>query len=110
MAHKVTAVLSPKPGQAAAVEVPQEIRDEIDGLYDHLREHTDQEGFVEFDSADEKAEWVKQVRAYCATREAGALKYRQLPSKTLPETQLRFKLTADLETNGQNASGKPAAK
>ena len=100
MGHKVIAVVSPKPGQGSSVEVSQETKDEIDGLYKHLTEHPDQEGFVEFDDAKEVAAWLREVRAYCATREAGALKFRQLPSKHLPDTQVRFKLTADLPENG----------
>lgn len=106
MAHKVTAVLSPKPGQGATLEVPQEVKDEIDGLYDHLRTHEGTEGFAEFDSKAERNKWLNQSRAYCRSREAGALKFRQLPSKHLPDTQVRFMLTADLPENGAREGNK----
>jgi len=111
MAVKITAVVSPKPGQGATIDVPQEVKDDIDAIYTHLSENAGTEGFAEFDSADEVATWLKQVRAYVVSREAGALKFRQLPSKHLPDTQLRFTLTADLPANGgRETAGKNKAK
>ena len=101
MSVKITAVASPKPGQSSTIEVPDSVKQDVDEIYAHLREHGDQEGFATFDTADEVAPWMRQVRAYVATREAGALKFRQLPSKHLPDTQIRFKLTADLPANGE---------
>ena len=111
MSVKITAVLSPKPGQGATIEVPQEVKDDIDAIFTHLSENAGTEGFAEFDSADEVGKWLSQVRAYCRTREAGALKFRQLPSKHLADTQLRFTLARDLPADGaRETAGKNKAK
>ena len=110
MAVKITAVASPKPGQSATLEIPQEVKDDIDAIYAHLTANPGTEGFAEFDTADEVAPWLKFARAYSGTREAGALKFRQLPSKHLPDTQIRFSLTADLQANGErNAQAGPVS-
>lgn len=103
MAVTITAVVSPKPGQAS-VEVPQQVKDDIEAIYAHLRENPGTEGFATFDTAEEVPTWLRQARAYTTTREAGALKFRQLPSKHLPTNQIRFSLTADLPANGERAS------
>ena len=110
MGHKVIAVQSPKPGQGATVEVSDETKQEIEELFKYLTENPGTEGFVEFDKAEEVAPWIKEVRSYAATREAGALKFRQLPSKHLPDTQVRFQLTRDLPADGaRKTSGKNKA-
>ena len=101
MSAKIRFQAKPKSGQSVTIEVPQDVKDDVDETYDYLREHPDQEGFVEFESADEVKTWLAQARAYCATREAGALKFRQLPSKHLPDTQIRFQLSADLPADGE---------
>jgi hypothetical protein len=100
MAVKITAVVSPKPGQGATLEIPQDVKDDIDAIYAHLRDNPGQEGFAEFDTAEEVAPWIRFARAYATSREAGALKFRQLPSKHLPENQIRFSLNADVAANG----------
>lgn len=104
MAHKITAIVAPKPGQAAPAEIPQEIKDEIDGLYDHLRQNPGLEGYAEFDTPDEMKEWQRLAASYCKFREAGALKLRKLPAKNLPDNHMRFQLTADLPANGERES------
>jgi hypothetical protein len=104
MARKITAVLAPKPGQGATLDVPQDVKDEIDQLFDHLMANPGQEGFAEFDDAKEKREWLRQVRSYAISREAGALKFRQLPSKHLPDNQVRFSLARDIPADGARAS------
>jgi len=106
MARQMFTVKSPKSGQASAVEVPQDVKDEIDEVFAHLRQFPDEEGFVRFDSTEERKAWEAQVRTYAATREAGALKFRRLPSKHLPETELRFKLTVDMPANGERKAKK----
>lgn len=106
MARVIKAVQSAKPGLGSATEIPDEVKEEIEGLYKHLTEHPDQEGFAEFSDPDpevvkdEVKAWLKQARTYCTTREAGALKFRQLPSKHLQAGQVRFSITADLPANG----------
>jgi hypothetical protein len=104
MPYTIKTVVAPKPGQAALVEVPQEIRDEVDSLYAHFSEHPDQEGYAEFDTVDELRDWQRLAAAYCKHREAGALRLRKKPSKNLPDTHMRFQITADLEENGSRAT------
>jgi hypothetical protein len=106
MAVKITAVASPKPGQGATLEVPQDVKDDIDAIYAHLTANPGTEGFAEFDTDEEVQPWLKFARAYATSREAGALKFRQLPSKHLPANQIRFSLTADLQANGER-NGQP---
>ena len=96
MARKLTFVASAKPGQISVSDVPQDVKDEIDSIFEHLAANPGLEGYAQFDGegfegkdADDKArkeaaQWERQVRAYCESREAGILKYRRLPSKTLP--------------------------
>lgn len=104
MARRITAVLSPKPGQGATLDVPEDVKDELDELLAHLLDNPGQEGFAEFDDVKEKKEWIRQARSYGRSREAGAFTFRQLPSKHLPDTQVRFAMTADIIENGQRAS------
>ena len=113
MPRKIGHVPSPKPGQGATLTIPQEVKDEVDELYDFLRQNPTEEGYAEFEGVDEATavkelkEWTRQVRAYCLSREAGALKFRQLPSKHLPPTAIRFTITADIPANAER-NGKPA--
>jgi hypothetical protein len=116
----MTAVQAPKPGQGATLDVPQDVKDEIDGLFAHLTEHPDQEGFITFEPEDgqemtdvvkEKNRWLSQVRSYARTREAGALNFRQLPSKHLPDNQVRFSLKRDIPADGErNAKPGPVSE
>lgn len=117
MPRTVGHVPAPKPGQGATLDIPQAVKDEADELYNFLRENTNEEGFVEFahesgtewdklneeqqkEVTKERDTWLRHIRAYASTRQAGALKFRQLPSKHLPANQVRFSLTADLPKNG----------
>jgi len=94
-------VQSARAGQSSTLDIPDEVKNDVDATYDALRQDSNAEAFAEFETGDERKLWLKQVRSYVATRETGALKIRVLPSKHLPETQLRFKITADLPANGQ---------
>ena len=96
---KIAFVNKPKPG-TATIEVPAEVAKDIEDAYAYLREHDGQEATADFDTADERNEWLRQVRYYCQTREAGVLKFRQLPSKTMPGEMIRFQITADVPANG----------
>ena len=106
MARVVTYAISPKPGQGATLDVPQDVKDEIDGLFEFLTANPGHEGSVTFDDVAERNLWLRQARSYAKSREAGALKFRQLPSKHLPETQVRFSLARDIPEDGQR-NGQP---
>jgi hypothetical protein len=113
---RITFTESAKAGQASTVNIPDEVKEDVEAAYKHLRENPTKEGFVTFgdgtkwDTLKEEVQkavkternaWVAQVRGYVATREAGALKFRILPSKHLTPAELRFKLSADLPANGE---------
>jgi hypothetical protein len=106
MARLVKPVLAAKPGLGSTLEVPADVIEEIEGLFAYMTENPGHEGFVTFDDDEnlekDKALWLRQVRSYCATREAGALKFRQLPSKHLNKTEIRFSLARDIPKDGEN--------
>jgi hypothetical protein len=114
MARTVTAVASPKPGLGVAAEVSEETREELEGIFKHLTEHPEQEGLttfatdledgsepgaIEADIKKQVASWLREARTWAITREAGALRFRQLPSKHLPTGTVRFQITKDLPAN-----------
>lgn len=120
MSYKMTVRVAASAGTASAEDIPQEIKDDLESMYAELRKGG-LEGFVDF-SADESGDvpdpatltddqvaefgklanvWANQASVYFKTREAGALRFRQLPSKGLPKYQRRFQITADLEANGK---------
>lgn len=114
MARIVSAIAAPKPGLGVASEVSEETREELEGLFIHLTENPDKEGMVTFSTdldglanpeqvqADVKkqvASWLREARTWATTRESGALKFRQLPSKHLPLGTVRFQITRDLPEN-----------
>jgi hypothetical protein len=97
----------PRTGQSSLADIPQDVKDDVDEAYGYLTDHADQEGFAEFETEAERKRWIADVRGYCASREAGVLTFRILPSKNLPVTQVRFGLTANLPGNAaQNNSGR----
>lgn len=108
MSYTIKPVLSPTKGTASAAEVPAELKTEIEELYEYFTVNPGFEAHVVFAEDGEglsKAEFVRYTRTYAKTREAGALNFRILPSKGLPENELRFKLTADLPANGAREGG-----
>lgn len=85
---------------SAAVEIPASVVKEVEQLYAELSKAPGSEAAIVFKDQDERLQWTAQARAYCSTREKGALKLRQLPSKNLPENEARFSITANLPENG----------
>lgn len=111
MAHKITPVLKPKPGQASVINVSDEVKEELEGFWDFLVENgiSDYEGYAEFDTTKEMNSWIRQARTYLNSREDEALKFRQLNSKGLPEGHLRFQITRDVPANGERKGNKTGA-
>lgn len=100
MGYKMTAVEKPKAGQSSVVEIRDDIKSDVEEMYAFLAANPNTEGNIVFDTVKELKADLRQIRAYCASREAGALKFRQLNSKHLPDTHVRFQITADLPENG----------
>jgi len=86
----------------SGVEVSEETVAEVEQAYEYLRTNPAKKGHAKFADKAEKLAWLREVRAYCAGRDEGVLSFRLLPdkSKTLPETEFYFRITANLEANG----------
>jgi hypothetical protein len=121
MPYKMTAVVAAKPGTGSTLDIPQSVKDDLEAIYEHLRTNPGTEGYIDF-SADadgnvpdaekltdkqretavkESAVFLRQASSYAKSREAGALKFRVLPSKHLPDWVKRFQIKADLPANGE---------
>jgi len=98
MAVKIT--VRPAPSSATVIDVPDEVKKDVEATYRSLAANPGTEAHLAFKDQDERLLWTRQARAYCQTREAGALRFRQLPSKNLPNNEMRLQITADLEANG----------
>jgi hypothetical protein len=87
---------------SSGVEVSEETVEEVEETYAYLNANPNQKAQAKFATVAEKNSWLRQVRAYCLGREAGALSFRLLPdkAKALPETEIYFRLTANLPANG----------
>lgn len=109
--------------------IPIEVRREVEEVYAALKVNIGRMR-VEYDTADELKEFKRQVQSYCATRPktvdevraqfaevdwaklemepfdvntittAGPIRFRQSPSKSLPDTAMDFRIT-DLETDNE---------
>jgi hypothetical protein len=99
MALKITVRQSAS--ATATVEIPEQVKAEVESLYKELSTHPGTEAHLAFDTEDERIEWVRAARSYCGTRAKGALRLRQLPSKNLPANEVRVNITNDLPANGE---------
>jgi hypothetical protein len=104
MAVKIT--VRPAAGSATVIDVPQSVKNDVEETFKSLTTNPGTEAHLSFKDEDERLVWTKQARHYCSTRPAGALRFRQLPSKNLPANEMRLQITADLEANGNRAGRK----
>jgi hypothetical protein len=98
MAVKIT--VRPAATATSTVNVRESTKKEVEDTFAMLLKNPGSEAHVAFESEDERLKWTREARAYCATRQNGALRFRVLPSKNLPVNELRFNVTNDLEANG----------
>jgi hypothetical protein len=99
MPLKITVV--PSATATSTVDVTEQTKKEVEGLFKQLTENPGSESHVVFKDEAERLDWTRQARSYCQTRQAGALRFRQLPSKNLPANEGRYQITNDLEANGE---------
>lgn len=99
MAVKIT--VRPAATATSTVDVPESVKRDVENLFKQLKANPGSEAHIAFDTEDERLTWTRQARAYCQTRDTGALRFRQLPSKNLPANEGRFNITDDLEKNGE---------
>lgn len=103
MARKVTFVADVTgPNFTPLSEIPKEVKDLVEEAYAKIRK-TNGRVRVEYDNADELAQDFRLMAAYCAQRTAGVLKIRRSPTRNLPDNVMDFRVTADIEANGQKA-------
>ena len=107
MALKIT--VRPSATATATVDIPESTKKEVEGTFIQLTSNPGSEAHVAFETEDERVKWTREARAYCATRDKGALRFRVLPSKSLPVNELRFNITNDLEKNGERNGKRKSA-
>lgn len=87
-------------------EIPQDVRDEMEEAYASLSKA---EGRIraEFDNEEEANVYCRQAASYCTQRADGALKFRRSPTKGLPKNVVDFRVTRNVEENGQRRADSP---
>ena len=106
MGYTITPVLARTDRGFVPVDVPDKVATELAELYEYLTANPGQVGQVVFDKATEKDDFVLWAKSW-AHESDGEVEFRQLPSKNLPDTQLRFTLRPPL-TDEQKAANKAA--
>jgi hypothetical protein len=102
----ITFVARPKSG-GATIEVPAFIGEMVEAMFAAVTKNPALDAVytapevhkTDEDRAANARLFVKLAKRYGETREAGILKIRQLPSKTLPAGEIRLAITRDLEAN-----------
>jgi hypothetical protein len=107
MAVKIT--VRPAATATSTVNVTEEVKREVEALFKQLTDNPNSEAHIAFADEKERLDWTRQARAYCQTRKAGALRFRQLPSKNLPDNEGRYNITNDLEANGERSGRRATA-
>lgn len=92
------------PQRIALNDIPDEVKAFVEDTYKQQRTGNGRTR-VEYDTADELALEFKQMADYCAQRKAGVLRIRKSPTRNLPDTVMEFRITADVEANGNRNAG-----
>lgn len=98
-------------------DVPVDVREEVEQIYVALKTNAGRM-LAAFDTAEELATYEAQVKAYCALRPAGEIRYRRSPVKDGGPLQLAFRIVdllteeekATLKIRNDAAKAKKAAK
>lgn len=72
------------------VAVPDDVAEDLEGIFAHLADNPHEVAFAEFDTVDELKAFGKQAKSWAQTRDGGAVEYRQLRSADLAENQIKF--------------------
>ena len=78
----------------------------VEKVYEFQRNNPSRER-AEYDTADELKAEFKLMADYVAQRPKGALRIRKSPTRGMPDNIMDFRITADLETNGQKNANDP---
>lgn len=106
MAVKIT--VRPSATAQSTIDITDEVKKDVEAAYAQLTANPGTELHLAFKDEEERVTWSRQARAYCQSRPEGALRFRQLPSKNLPDNEMRLQITADLEENGKRAGRRKA--
>lgn len=93
------------PGYIPLADIPQDVKDFVEESYAQQRK-TEGRTRVEYDTEDELKAEFRQMVSYAAQRPAGVLTIRRSPTRGLAENVMDFRITADLEKNGQKNAKK----
>jgi hypothetical protein len=107
MAVKIT--VRPSATATSTIDVSEEVKKDVETAYKSLKANPNSELHIAFADEKERLSWTAQARAYCNTRANGALRFRQLPSKNLPDNEGRYNITDDLEKNGERQGRRATA-
>jgi hypothetical protein len=87
-------------GLLALEDIPEDVKDAVDEAYEAIRSN-DGRLRVEFPTKEEAQMFCRQAASYATQRPEGALKFRKSPTRKLPDNMVDFRITADLEAQGE---------
>jgi len=102
MARLLTAVPAATPS-LPMVEVPDDVRAELVDLYRHLTEHPNLRGEANFDTSEDKAEWLRQAKSWAVTNDVEFRKVRGSETETGLKFYLRNPQTAEEKAQAEAA-------
>jgi len=76
-------------------QIPQEVKDEVEEIYDTLKDN-DGRMRVEFETEAEVKQYAAQVNSYCEQRPVelgGPIRFRRSPTRGLAKTFMDFRVT-----------------
>lgn len=74
-------------------QVPDEVKTEVEEIYNGLKSNPNGRMRVGFETVDELNQYVLQVQSYCQQRPAGAIRFRKSPTRGLPENYMDFRIS-----------------
>jgi len=83
-------------------DIPQDVKDFVEESYAAQRKNEGRTR-AEYDTEDELKAEFRQMVSYAAQRPNGVLTIRRSPTRGLADNVMDFRVTADLEKNGQKA-------
>lgn len=86
-------------------EIPSEVREECEAVYEQLKANPNGRIRAEFGSKDELAVYVRQITAYCALRPAGTLRFRKSPARGLADNVMDFRIADPLPEREATTEG-----
>lgn len=95
MARKISTVLpAPSATGVREVPIPDDVDTDLSELYKYLRDNPRERGLAEFDTVDEKNEFIAQAKFWAHTQE---VRFRVTkPSTQIPDTAIQFLLAPPL--------------